>query len=252
MKKFFLITFFFAFLGGVLFVFQKNPFLSQKHISKISQQSLQKEALSSFYLCQLLDLSHDKKIYKDDFDIEEGEKKLCASSLIEEASISFIDSSHLKVTYKHFTPFAVLSDFENIAIDVKGRLFPVKPFLSPTSIVKIFLGVKEICSDKSIDAYKEKERWLFARRCIEELRDSQISGKLSLVDVSRIEEESLGKNELIIEIDYPKRKDILRLTKRNYLNEVSNYIILCEKLENETQTLMIDFRFDSCAFIERF
>jgi hypothetical protein len=251
-KKVFLASGLFSLLIASLLIIQKVGIVNRRPISKISQLSLQKEALSSLYLCELLELSYDQKIYKEDFEIDSAKEKLLASPLIDEVDLNFINDSHLQVSYKHLTPFARLGDFKNRAVDSGGNIFPIKPFLSPKSIVKIYLGIKEKQGEKSIFEYMESSRWDFAKRCLNQLNESAISGKVKAIDVSKIDEPSLGKNELIVVIEYPKRKDVLRLSKRNYLNEVSNYIILCDKLECESKTLMLDFRFDSCAFIERF
>lgn len=226
--------------------------LSKPPITKISQLSLQKEALSSLYLTELLGLSFDKKTYKEDFDVEKAEKKLLASPLIEEATIVFKEDHHVEVSYKHVTPIARLVDYNNYGVDKEGKIFPIKPFLSPKGLPKIYLGISSVEGKMNLEEYKEKERWHFARECLLELYSLRLDGKVVYIDVSKLEEESLGKNEIVVCIKYLKRKDFLRLSKRNYLNEVANYIILCDKLKEESGVRMIDFRFDSCAFIERF
>ncbi|MCH9621618.1 MAG: hypothetical protein S4CHLAM20_10430 [Chlamydiia bacterium] len=239
-------------LSVIILLVGKMSTFKGKSIQTITQLSLQKEALSSLYLTEVLGLSFDKPTLREDFDLKNEQEKLLSSPIIEKASLNFIDDTHLQVTYKHFTPIALLGDFKNRGIDLKGRIFPIRPFLAPKAMTKVFLGISEIQDCHNITGYKEKTRWDFAACVLRKLIDLEIKGRVSLIDVSKIEEMSLGKNELVIQVDYLKRKDILRLSKRNYLNEVSNYIILCDKLNDESGTLMIDFRFDSCAFIERF
>ncbi len=234
------------------FFLQKYNVIVDKPIVKISQLSLQKEAVSSLYLTELLGLSYDKTICRDEFDLIEARENLLSSPLIDNAEISFISPDHIQVKYYHVNPVALISDFKNVGIDKHGKLFPIRPFLSPRGLPKVFLGLEEIYEGDDIFALKEKTRWEFALKVLEELHAFNLEGNVSGIDVSKIEEKSLGKNELIISINYPQRKDILRLSKRNYLNEVSNYIILCNTLKNESGTLMIDFRFEATAFIEKF
>jgi len=250
-KRVFVIGFFVSMTALCLFL-PKSSFIRNKSIQTITQHSLQKEALSTLYLSELLGLSHDKPVERNAFDLEEATKKLLSSPIIEDGKIEFIDDTHLRVEYKHLSPIALLGDFKNLAIDSKGRLFPVEPFFPPSSIVKVYLGIDQLQGEESIDQYKEKTRWQFAKDVISALPRLEIGGDVISIDVSKIEEKSLGKNELILEVEYLKRKDVLRLSKRNYLKEIENYTILCDKLKNDEGTLMIDFRFDDCAFIERF
>ncbi|MCH9617699.1 MAG: hypothetical protein SP4CHLAM5_10800 [Chlamydiia bacterium] len=241
----------FLFSGGAFFI-KSIAFFEDVPISKICQISLQKEALSSLYLTELLDLSYDKKTFRDDLDIESCQKKLVSSPLITDATLSFIDNGHIKVEYRHVTPIARLGDFLNCGIDKEGRLFPLKPFFSKQGLPKVYLGIHQIEKEKNMESYQEKSKWIFARNFLMYLEGLDISGKIISIDVSKISEKSLGKNEIIVVIEYLDRKDYLRLSKRNYLNEVTNYIILCDKLKDESGTYMIDFRFESCAFLEKF
>jgi hypothetical protein len=252
MKKY-ILTFFtiLFFMGGVFFI-RGIASLEEVPVSKISQISLQKEALSSLYLTELLDLSYDKKTFRDAINMDDWKEKLLSSALITDAGLSFVDNSHIMIKYHHVTPIARLGDFINCGIDKEGRLFPLKPFFSKDGLPKVYLGIDTIKKEKNIGSYEEKTKWIFARKCLIYLEGLDLSGKIISIDVSRIFEESLGKNEIIVVIEYLDRKDYLRLSKRNYLNEVANYIILCDKLKDESGTYMLDFRFESCAFLEKF
>jgi hypothetical protein len=232
--------------------FSRSGLTVKKSITKISQHSLQKEALSNLYLAELLDLSYDKKVTREEFDLEDGVKKLLSSPCIDEAKVTFIDDTHIQVSYNHVNIVALIGDFKNRGIDEKGRIFPIKPFFSPKGLVTVFLGIKEVKEENFIDGYEEKSRWIFAKRFLKDLLAVDIEGKVTFLDVSKIEEKSLGKNEIILKVDYFERTDILRLSKRNYLNEIQNYIILTEKLKHEKGQIMIDFRLDSLAFIEKY
>ncbi len=232
--------------------FSRSKLNIRKSITKISQLSLQKEALSNLYLAELLDLSFDKKVSREDFDLEDGVKKLLKSPCIDEAKVTFIDDTHIQVSYNHVNLAALIADFKNRGVDEMGRIFPIQPFFCPKGAVKVFLGIKEVKEGSFIDDYEEVSRWVFAKRVLKDLSKIAIEGKVSLLDVSKIEEKSLGKNEIILKVDYFERTDILRLSKRNYLNEMQNYIILCEKLKQEKGQIMIDFRLDSLAFIEKY
>lgn len=252
MKKVLSAGFIFLLVLGCVFFIKTTLPSAEVPITKITQIALQKEALSSLYLTELLDLSYDKKLFREDLDLEVCRKKLLSSPLITEATLSFIDSSHIKVRYHHVNPIARLGDFGNCGIDVYGRIFPLNPFFTKEGLTKIYLGIDEVKKTNNIKEYNVASKWSFAKKCLVYLEGLELSGKIISIDVSKILEESLGQNEVVVVIEYLKRKDYLRLSKRNYLNEVSNYIILCDTLKEEEGAYMIDFRFDSCAFLQKY
>ena len=128
MKKYLFVFSLFCGSLSTIFLVKRFSFSGDSPISKITQLSLQKEALSSLYLTELLDLSFDKKSYREGFDLQQAKKKLLASSLICDASVSFIDNKNILVKYQHVTPIARLGDFVNSGIDKEGNLFPLQPF----------------------------------------------------------------------------------------------------------------------------
>ena len=87
---------------------------------------------------------------------------------------------------------------------------------------------------------------------LQEIYPLKISGDIVFLDVSKVQEKSLGKNEVLLTIQYPRRRDILRLTKRNYLNELMNYIILSDKIFADSSLFVIDLRHGDQALIEKF
>ena len=65
-------------IGASIFFKMEVP--TGSHIVEIEQYSLQKEALSTLYLAELLELCVDKPIEYDAFDMEVAKKKLLSSS----------------------------------------------------------------------------------------------------------------------------------------------------------------------------
>jgi hypothetical protein len=251
MKKYLFLTLFLAAFIPCIYSLKLFFLKNEEKITQIYQLPLQKEALSCLYLAELLDLSFDKKINKEDFDLEKGLQKLLASPLIDHADLCFLKGGVLQVQYKHVTPFALLSDFNNAAIDSFGKIFPIKPFFSPKGLTKIFLGIENVQNSFTISDYKEKTKWDFAKNMLKQIYDLQIKGDILLLDVSKVEEKSLGKNEVVLTLKYKERKDILRLTKRNYLNELKHYIILSDKLSCDLKICVIDLRHGDQALIEK-
>ena len=248
MKKYVALVVCFLLVFAFLPLFQGRE---SAFIEKISQESTQKEVLSTLFLSELLDLSADKKQTHESFDLKAAKEALLSSSLIEQGRVSFAQNSHLLVSYVPVSPIAQLGDFENRAVDFSGNIFPVKPFFSKDALVKMYLGIEEV-GISSLVGTKYEQKGLFAKKCLLDLLTLSLPGRIFSIDASLVEEKSLGKNEVVVVVEHLDRKDYLRLTKRNYLNEMSNYIILCDRLKEEKGAMMIDFRYDSCAFLEKF
>ena len=93
----------------------------------IVQTGMQREALHSDYIAELLDLSSDHPKLFSAFDEEAGKKLLLKSPVIKEASIKKIPPNMLYVDYTVRKPEALLANFSNIAVDKEGYVFPLTP-----------------------------------------------------------------------------------------------------------------------------
>lgn len=259
--------------------------MSQYNITTIVQTGPQREALKTLYLAELLNLSFDKPTNIYAFNESDGEKKLLASPLIKEAKIKKYPPDVLYIDYTVRQPVALLADYENVAIDADGHLFPVIPFLSPKELPEIFLGLlpfNEAANNKEGGrwdrAFSTKESSL-ALEILQLLSATARAKnfKIIKIDVSRAFSLQLGKREIILLIENEQliKKNnqetlcilpfYLRLSTTHFRQELGNFLILNQQMLRDYQNQLssqtfslssvrfkpkvLDFRIPGVAYI---
>lgn len=266
---------FFSFFG----VFQKKQKKNfQVPIKAIVQTGPLKEALKTAYLAELLNLSADQPTLTSDFNTKEAVARLLSSPVIKKAEVQIREPGIVYVEYVTRKPVAILSNFENTALDAEGYPFPLTPFFSPKNLPEIYLNLEEeIQFNKSING-KGKELAFEIMNLINPLVVSSLFN-LIRIDVSKSFEKSFGQREIILVtedvfITSLKNREIrfhfpsiLRLSTKTYAQDLANYLKLREQiLEKERRELVlpeegvfdvtaqekvIDFRIPQLAFIEK-
>jgi hypothetical protein len=244
------------------FHWQKKKASSPKFcIESIIQTGPQKEALKTVYLAELMGLSKDKPMSSLLFDTEEAKKRLLSSPVIKEAHVKIMNSSTVYVDYTVRQPLAWLYDFENVAIDEEGYLFPVSPFFSPKNLPEIYLGLEPFEKD-SLDPNRPKAGWntpvksplieiaFSLLKLVEEPAFKDFI-QIKRIDVSHADAPSYGQREIVLitEDEIPVQDHarevrflfprVLRLTTKNYAQELGNYLNLRDKLLDEDSKKMI-------------
>lgn len=257
--------------------YQKNKYISKKYQIKVIAQNQNEIMLDAKYLAQLMDLSSDKPTNIFLFDESKAREKLLSSPLIKDALIKKIKPDCIFVEYSIRKPIAYLYDFENIALDEEGYMFPVKPFYPSQDLCKFYLDIGSFKGYGKINSMKV----FYALDIFKKLKNSGFAGlvKIKVLDTSRLELKSYGKKEILLfleeEIKVRKnQKDytvifpiILRLALNNYLQQIGNYLSLRERilkdyesqiknidLENEIvkfKPKTIDLRLSKLAFIDQ-
>jgi hypothetical protein len=143
-RLFFTFIFLLLFVGLPYFLFsffkQRRLHNPKYDIQIIIQTGPEKEALKSIYLAELMHLSVDQKTNIYAFDVQEAEKNLLKSPLIESAKVKKYPPNVIYVDYTVRRPLAWIYDHKNIAVDKNGYLFPISPFFPPKNIAEIYLG----------------------------------------------------------------------------------------------------------------
>jgi len=233
-------------------------------------------SISSEYISELLDLSKDNKKSFQSFDEKLAEEKLLRSNILKNPKVKKISPNNILVDYVIRDPVALLYDIDNFAIDNEGYIFPFKPIFKKTDLPFIYLNLNSYEGYKQLSAKSSS----LALEILKKLKQAGFLDliKVKIIDTSRIYEKSYGKREIIISIDeevkilkdgklivftFPK---LLRLGLHNYLEQLSNYVSLREKmlkdyekqlLENNIKgsiTFMqktIDLRVSKLAFIDK-
>ncbi len=239
---------------------QKNKLISSKYQIKAIAQNQNEITLDVNYLAQLMGLSSDKPTNIFLFDENKAKEQLLSSPLIKEAQVKKIKPNCVFVDYTIRKPIAYLYDFENIAIDEEGYLFPLNPFYPPLDLCKFYLNIEKFNGYEKMDS----KRALYALDIYKKLKESGFADlvKIKILDTSRLELKSYGKKEILLFIEEEMKvkknqKDIvvifpiiLRLALNNYLEQIGNYISLREKIlhDYENQMKSIDFENEVVKF----
>lgn len=254
-------------------------------IVAIVQTGPEKEALKTAYLAELLNLSADSPISLYAFDLKEAEQKLLISPLIANAKIKRIPPGTLYIDYEVRKPVAKLADYQNLAVDREGYLFPVAPFFSPKNLPEIYLGLPPFGAAEDSFGRKGgewlaplKNRYLnLAFEILQTLEGSSWKEGLRIqrIDVSNAFASSLGQREIVLFTEeelamkheekeivcvFPK---ILRLAPKEYSQQLANFFALrknmIEDYRRQIASLqdggkfsprIIDLRIPQLAFIQ--
>ncbi|MDN3505012.1 MAG: FtsQ-type POTRA domain-containing protein [Rhabdochlamydiaceae bacterium] len=238
-------------------------------IQEIVQTGPQKEALSTQYIAQLLELSADKPTHMVFFDEKMAEAKLLRSPLIKYCQVKKMLPSTIYVDYELRSPIAIIGDYQNIAMDEEENLFPLKPFFTPQVIPEIYLGVNEV------DDFELDLALPLALKVLTEGKNQFSSTRLKIIriDVSRAFLSSLGQKEIVAkledELHYGNKSFtftyLLRLNCKEYKQNMRQFFALRKELLKEQKkycsefddaseskfyfTKTIDLRIDSLAYI---
>lgn len=216
--------------------------IAPTYVCRIVQTGPQKEALKTTYLAELMRISADRPITAASFDPAFAQKRLLACPLIKEAKVKIRAPDTVYVDYTVRQPVAWLFDFDNIALDEEGYPFPVSPFFSPKRLPEIYLGIRNFYWGRPL---KESNAELA-------LAILQLLGRLSLqvkrLDVSKAFLPSLGRREVVLILEEQGFTKALRLTPKNFAQELGNYLELRPKLPAIPQ--IIDLRIPQLAFIQ--
>ena len=245
-------------LGPIIFLGAKKVLHDAKEarkkedrylITSIIQTGLDQKALKTDELASLLSLSRDKPTNLYLFDLKAGEKKLRAFPVIKEAFLKRKGPDTLYIDYTLREPLAMVADFENVAVDGEGKLFPFSPFFSPKNLPEVRFGLEKFSGwDKPLVGFSS------ILKLIPLLEHYKL--KPLLIDVAQIEAPSLGKRQIIVRLE----NHLVRLTPDQYEQQLGNYLEFLNELklqETETgQTLkVIDLRLPKMAYVndtERF
>lgn len=215
---------------------------SAYYLCRIMQTGPQKEALKTTYLAELMRISANHPVPYDEFDTDLAHKQLMASPLIREASVKLLGHDTIFVDYTIRQPIGWLYDYENTAFDEEGVPFPISPFFSPKKLPEIYLGIASIQFGKPL-ADRKIQLALTLLKLLE-----QLPLQTKRIDVSKAFVESLGQREIVMVLDEQGFTKYLRLTPKNFSQELGNFLELRKSLTPTQQ--VIDLRIPQLAYIE--
>ncbi len=218
-----------------------TPLQKIDYLCRVVQTGPQKEALKTPYLAEVINLSADQPILAKQFDPETAQKKLQLSPVIKKAQVKVIKPDTVYIDYTVRQPCAWLYDFDNIALDEEGVPFPIIPFFTPKRLPEIVLGIQTFAWNTPI----KEEKVELALKLLSALQKESLH--VLRIDVTASTKPSLGQREIVVLVDENGFSKFLRLTPKNFTQELGNYLELRKTLPPEKQ--IIDLRIPQLAFI---
>jgi hypothetical protein len=228
-------------------------------IASIVQTGPQREALKTTYLAELMQLSVDHPQNIHSFDPHVAKAALLRSHVIKDASVKVMPPQTIYVDYTIRQPVAFLDDYENIAIDEEGYLFPLFPFFPPKKLPGVYFG-------SSLTNPLQGKAFELALTLVRLLGEPAYKGLFHIrrIDVSNINASSYGRREIVLLTEdqiFQKSEGkeclfvlprLLRLSLKNYAAELGNYLKLREQLlEQECKNLSFTDGQDFCRLPEK-
>lgn len=253
-------------------------------IVKIVQKQEGAFALPALFLEQLLGLSQD---HPSDFylwDEKLASEKLNSFPIFSKVYVKKAWPQTVVVSYLLKQPIALLYDYENVAIDDKGSLLPLIPFLHYEKLPQLYLDLPPFGQEDPI-SHRKGGDWEnplcgkqieLALHLLSLFSPKAVEGAFTVewIDLSKIFSESYGKREIVVFTKTALKIDenfvaifphILRLSPIHYAQQLGNYLSLQKKMmkdyrkqlkknsyaqqEIRFRPKMIDLRLDSLAFI---
>ena len=239
-------------------------------INKIIQTGPQRDRLSSLYIEDLLHLSVDHPTHYKDFDCKQATTCLLQVPMIKTAHVELIGKDTVYVDYLLRNPIAKVYDYENVGCDEEGYLFPLAPFYSPKELPEIYFG-QTIPVIESFSQLLTSPAFELALSIIKSLDPiaKEDNFRIKRIDVSSAFLESLGRQEIVIDIQelklgfqeevFPRYIHRLRLSPKDYPKQLGNYLNLHKELtsysvdtiEDPGELKVIDLRIQGVAYIPK-
>lgn len=226
--------------GGALLsiLYYSHIFESQKNDPAFYLKYLdQKGGLPSYYVEEVLGLCVDEMVNIHDFSVSKAKKRLEESPLIASVEVKkqMPDSCH--VVYRLFEPVAMVTDWENAAVDQNGRLIPFLPFYDHVGLPQITIG--EVAQPE----WGKKLRLSRVHTALKILRKIPLQDLVRL-DVSRVDMPSFGQREVIVTM----QDAILRLNPDHWEDGWNNFLKMQEVIDDQSLRV-VDLRIPQIAII---
>ncbi len=217
-------------------------------IVRVVQTGPQKEALSTLYLAELMQLSIDRPYTAQSFNLKLAQQRLKDSPVIENAKVSFDKPGTVIVDYIARRPIAWLYDYINVGVDAHGVPFPIYPFYSSKKFPEIYMGEPwQLVWNQPIDHPKMR----LALSLLDLLGPAPFL--IKRIDVGGAFAESYGKRQIVVIIEEQFKVDYLdkeitcilprtlRLSTKDFKQELGNYLVLRDELSLSFDPKLVSF-----------
>ena len=236
---------------------QQRALDPEYRIKNIVQTGSEPQVLPTVYLAELMALSWDRPQNVYSFDTEKAAEALLQSPVIKDVRVETRGKDSVYVDYTVYKPVALLADSDNAAINAKGLVFPLTPYLSPKDLPEIFWGLQAPLSGWKKRVEGRKVDISFKLLHLLNTEEYREAFRVQRIDVSKAEAPSYGQREIVLTLIAQGVSEnlllLLRLSTRHYQQELANFLSLKEHYldlgQENSGALIIDLRVPQIALV---
>ena len=151
-----------------------------------------KEHVTKDFYEEVLDLSLEQPVNLMQFSLSEAKERLLAYPFIEEVSLEKLPPDTLLVECVMRKPILELVDYDQVALDKEGYLFPIHYFYTPKKLPKVYLGLGSIPLRFDTPVRLDTSEMNIVLTLLERV------AHIKMIDLSLLHAESLGKQEIVL------------------------------------------------------
>ncbi|MBS0655430.1 MAG: hypothetical protein JSR46_06625, partial [Verrucomicrobia bacterium] len=207
-------------------------------------QTCSRHPLQTWQLAELLDLSHDERTNLYSFDTALGRQRLLACPAIKRAEVRKMRPGIVHIEYATREPKVLIADYENMACDEKGFIFPLFPYFSPKLLPEVYLGSKATTEEIAWNRELRSEKLDLAFAAIDYVSSHfPASWRVTRVDVHKAFALSAGEREMVLLLEKSGQRCFVRLHPRGFERNLRLLLQLQPELEKMSQMVeIVDLR----------
>jgi cell division septal protein FtsQ len=194
--------------------------------------------LPTEYLAEILTLDREAAPSLYALSPAKAEESLRGSPWITSAHVRRRPPNTLEIDYAIVEPVARCGHDPRFGLDKTGRLFPLEPYFHAAEFPQLF-GLDHLSAALSL---------------IDRARELTIP--LRAVDFSRLEAQTMGRREIVLELA-EESPILLRLPVKNYLEALPRYLLLRRRVITDLRrkrvdgryTAVVDLRLENLAYL---
>jgi cell division septal protein FtsQ len=207
-------------------------------------QTCSRHPLQTWQLAELLDLSHDERTNLYFFDTALGKERVLACPVIKKAQVRKMRPGIVHIDYETREPKALIADYENMACDEEGFIFPLFPYFSPKLLPEVYLGSKATDDEIAWNRVLRSEKLDLAFAAIDFVSNHfPVDLRLVRVDVHKAFALSAGEREMVLLLEKDGQRCFVRLHRQGFERNLRLLLQLQPELEKMSHIVeIVDLR----------
>ncbi|MDB2614062.1 hypothetical protein N9Y92_02765 [Chlamydiales bacterium] len=230
-------------MGLLLFWKTKEEERLDRPLTQLALTTAGKDSLSFSFIAEALNLSKNQKYSLSHFPLNLAEETLKAYPFIQKIKLSRLPPNTLLIDYLLRRPIAFIYDWEKMAVDSKGVLFPIDNFYTPKKLPSIFLGYNiNPLNPYSHHLEIDPEELNLIKKIVKSIPH------VTLIDLSKKNSTHFGQREIILTISEPQTH-LVRLSVDETDLALKHYLKL---MIAKPKLAVVDLRLTHIAYIKEY